>query len=284
MLKETRNLVVFFTATFIWTWACYAPIAISGSSPYSMPWMGLLILGGAGPSIVGIGMVLTTYNKEQRKDYWRRCFSLKRIDLLWWAVILLIFPVLFAIGAGLDVLTGGSLPGLEQFYDLMRNPLSWPLAALISFMSGPWSEEFGWRGYVLEPLLKRFSTLRGSILLGFVWGVWHLPLFFMPATWHGKMGFQLAGLWTFILLSVGLSLTMTWVYKNTNRSILAGMLLHFTSNFTAQLAAPGSDNLEILRAVLVFLVGFLGCWIYERQHNQPAAVSLSINSPASPGE
>jgi membrane protease YdiL (CAAX protease family) len=158
-----------------------------------MPWMILLILGGAGPSIVGVAMVLLTWDKAQRSEYWQRCFSPRRIGLRWWLVIFLLFPVLFAAGIAIDLLMGGSLPGMKQLTDLMSTPLMWPLAAFISFMSGPWSEEFGWRGYALEPITSRYGIIRGTMALGILWGVWHLPLYFMPATWHGQMGFQLAG-------------------------------------------------------------------------------------------
>ena len=137
MRKETRNLIIFFVATFLWTWAFYIPIAVSGNSQFQMPWMILLILGGAGPSIVGIVMVFLTYDKEQRHDYWHRCFTLKRIGLLWWFVILLIFPAIFAVSIAIDTAMGGSMPGMEQLKSLMANPITWPLAAFISFMSGP---------------------------------------------------------------------------------------------------------------------------------------------------
>ena len=99
MIREARNLTIFLVGTFLWTWAFYAPIAISGNSPYKMPWMILLILGGAGPSIIGVIMVLLTYEKEERREYWRRCFSPKRIPLRSWLVIFLIFPVMAAVSA-----------------------------------------------------------------------------------------------------------------------------------------------------------------------------------------
>jgi uncharacterized protein len=279
MLKETKNLILFFAATFVWTWACYAPIALTGSSPYDMPWMILLILGGAGPSIFGVILVLLTYDKEQRRDYWRRCFSLKRIRLVWWAVIFLIFPILFGISTAFDVAAGGALPGMLQLKSLMANPITWPLAAFISFMSGPWSEEFGWRGYALDPLLKRFGNITGSIVLGLIWGVWHLPLFFMSATWHGQIGFKLAGFWMFIALNVAMSLTMTWVYLNTHRSILSGMLMHFTLNFSGQLLAPTSDTVELWRTLLLFVIGLSACvWMTRlaAQPQRPQRISSTI--------
>jgi membrane protease YdiL (CAAX protease family) len=79
----------------------------------------------------------------------------------------------------------------------------------------------------------------------------------MPATWHGQMGFTLAGFGLFIVSSVALSLVMTWVYRRTNRSILSGMLLHFTSNFTGQLLAPASDCIELVSTVLLLMLGIV---------------------------
>jgi membrane protease YdiL (CAAX protease family) len=266
MSKRTNSLVLFFIITFIWTWACYAPIVVSRNSPYQMPWMILLILGGAGPSIVGIAMVILTFDKAQRREYWRRCFSFRRISLRWWLVIFLVFPATLTVGIAIELWLGGSLPGMNQFTDLMAAPVMLPLAAFISFMSGPWSEEFGWRGYALEPITKRFGAIKGTVALGILWGAWHLPLYFMPATWHGQMGFRLAGFWTFMTLSIGLSMVMTWVYQNTNRSILSGMLIHFASNFSAQLIAPSSDRFEILRALILLCVGVVGIIVSSRKH------------------
>jgi membrane protease YdiL (CAAX protease family) len=150
---------------------------------------------------------------------------------------------------------GGSLPEMIQLRSLIANPWTIPLASFISFMSGPWSEEFGWRGYALDRIISPFGVIAGTILLGFIWGVWHLPLFFMPETWHGQIGFGLTGFWMFLLRSIGLALVMTWVYLGTNRSILSGMLMHFTSNFTGQLLAPASARLEVLETILLFIVG-----------------------------
>lgn len=265
MKKPNRSLLLFFILTFVWTWAFYAPIVITGSSPYEMPGMMLLILGGAGPSIIGLALVFLTYDKARKLDYWRRAFSVKRIPPLWWAVIFVMFPLIIAVSIALDVLLGGSVPVMETLRSVSTNPLSLPMLILLWLMSGPVSEEFGWRGYALDPILQRFGVLAGSIILGIIWGVWHFPLFFMPATWHGQMGFQFAGFWTFIIMNVGLALIMSWVYLKTNRSILSAILLHFASNFTANLVLPVSNTVEIGRALLLFVIGLAACSLVERR-------------------
>lgn len=259
MHKEIRSLLLFFLATFLWTWAFYAPIAMGGHNPYEMPWTILLIVGGMGPSAVGVAMVLLMKDKGQRRDYWRRCFSFNRIRWIWWLVLLLTFPLLYGVSIALDVSMGGSLPGMDLLKELIANPAVIPLAVFLRFMSGPWSEEFGWRGYALDRLLQSLGAIPGSIVLGAVWGVWHLPLFFMPATWHGQIGFALSGFWTFMLLSIALSLLMTWVYLNTGRSILSGMMLHFASNFTGQILAPVSERVEMIHVFILLAIGVVTC-------------------------
>lgn len=259
MGKQTKNLLIFFAVTIVWTWAFYIPIAAGGHDPYQMPWTILLICGGMGPSVIGVAMVFLTLDQEARRDFWQRSFSFKRISGPWWAVLFLLFPILYGLSIWIDIALGGSLPEMTQLRGLMASPLMIPLAAFISFMSGPWSEEFGWRGYALDRIIPPFGLLTGTISLGFIWGVWHLPLFFMPATWHGQIGFGLTGFWMFMLRSVGLALLMTWVYLNTDRSILSGMLIHFTSNFTGQLLASVSERVEVTETILIFAVGLAAC-------------------------
>lgn len=265
MDKQTKNLLIFFVLTFVWTWVFYTPIAAGGHNPYEMPWTILLILGGMGPSVIGVLMVMFTLDKESRRDFWQRSFSFKRIGGPWWAVIFLLFPILYSLSTLIDMALGGSLPEMTQLRSLIANPVMIPLAAFISFMSGPWSEEFGWRGYALDRILTPFGLLPGSIILGIIWGIWHLPLFFMPATWHGQIGFGLTGFWMFMVRSVGLALLMTWVYLNTDRSILSGMFMHFTSNFTGQLLASVSTRVEVLESIFIFIVGLVVCLLKVRK-------------------
>jgi membrane protease YdiL (CAAX protease family) len=275
MNKETRNLIMFFILTFVATWATYFTIVFNGWNPYTMPGMVFFWIGASAPGWVAVLMVLFTYNKDKRRDYFRRCFSFKQIKLPYWAFIVLVFPVIYVIIILLDTLMGGALPGMTNLNAYIAAPLTIPLALFMSFLSGP-GEEFGWRGYSLDPLIKRHGVLRGSAILGFIWGIWHLPLFLMPQTWHGQMGFKFAGFWTFIIYCIGLAMMMTWVYLKTNRSILSAFMMHFFSNFTYGTIAPCSDRIWILCVVAITALGLVLCILLERKAQQVSVAQTEV--------
>lgn len=277
MDKKLKNTGLFFVFSFVWTWLFYFAIIILGLDPYQGTGMILLICGGCSPTFVGIIMMLATYKKEEKIDYLKRTYQGKRIGAKWWLFIILLFPAIFAVSIGLDSLTGGPNPGMTNLMAVIASPVTFIPLILLSFMSGPFSEEFGWRGFALDPLLGRFGFTRGSVLLGLIWGVWHLPLYFMPQTWHGQMGFQPAGFWMFMLMSVGLAVIMSFVYVNTKRSILSALLMHLFSNFTAQLLTPISNTAEVFRSILFWIIAVVICvYMIKMKKNDAGIYRQSI--------
>ena len=119
--------------------------------------------------------------------------------------------------------------------------LTAPLALLgfigVMIVGGPLAEELGWRGYALDRLQAGASPIAASIHLGAVWALWHTPLFFMPETSQGAMGFGTEAFWLWVAQVLALAVIYTWVYNNTGRSILAAIVLHFMGNSTFTLLA-----------------------------------------------
>jgi membrane protease YdiL (CAAX protease family) len=89
------------------------------------------------------------------------------------------------------------------------------------------NEELGWRGYLLPALQARWSSLTSSVVLGVIWALWHLPLFFMAGTSQSYMPFP-----GFLLFTIPLTVIFTWVHNQTGGSILLVMLLHGAVNTT----------------------------------------------------
>lgn len=259
--KRANPLLLFFLLTFLWTWTCYGAIILFGLNPYAGAGMICLILGGCSPTFVGLILAMTTYPKQQKIEYLKRIYELRRIRLAGWITILLLVPAVYALAIGGDLLLGGTLPQMTNLRAVIANPfLLLPLLGL-SFLSGPFSEELGWRGFALNPLLKKFGFAGAMIVLGVIWAIWHLPLYFVPQMWYGQMGFRFAGFPSFLLMSIGLCGIMAAVYLHSRSSILCAMLMHLSSNFTSQLLAEVSPRVEAFRSVLVFAVG-VGIAVY----------------------
>jgi membrane protease YdiL (CAAX protease family) len=103
-------------------------------------------------------------------------------------------------------------------------------------------EEFGWRGLALPLLQGRWNALASSVVLGLVWGVWHLLL--MVA--HGDP------LVPYLLLIVPHTVLMTWVVNCARGSMLLAMLFHAGLNTALTTLSVGSSSVvEILLTWLV---------------------------------
>lgn len=100
--------------------------------------------------------------------------------------------------------------------------------AVITVLGGPLGEEFGWRGYALPSLTALWGWRWAAVLIGVVWGLWHLPLFWMPGTAQGELPMGL-----FLASTVALSVVFARLSVNTQLSVLPAILLHGVINWSS---------------------------------------------------
>jgi membrane protease YdiL (CAAX protease family) len=144
----------------------------------------------------------------------------------WYAIALGLPVVLAGAAAGAHLLLGG--PAV-----LRVGTLSLLEPVLFVLIIG---EELGWRGYALPRLLARRSALAASLILGLLWGLWHLPTFYVPgAPQHGLP------ISAFLLLTMAYSVLFTWIYLHTRGSVLIATLFHGAINLSQGLLLGGLD-------------------------------------------
>jgi uncharacterized protein len=253
----SRDVWGFLALSHGWTWGFWAVAASSGVSVWEVPATVFFLFGGAGVFLGGTVMSRVTYGPAGLRDLGRRLVDPARIGPRWWAVALLLYPVLTLAAAGLALVVDGTGKPLDLEAAAVRLDHPLGLVALIGFILiiGPLPEEIGWRGYLLDRLQVRWNALTASLVLGLVWWSWHLPLFWLPGYFDafGRAPTPLA-LLSGILPS---AILYTWVYNNTRRSVLAVLLLHFMQNFTgeflgfAEEAQPMRLGLELALAFAV---------------------------------
>jgi len=137
-----------------------------------------------------------------------------RCPISWWAFLLLGIPAVFFAGAA----AGGTAVS-----DALTSPELGSILAALAFMMvlGP-VEEFGWRGVALPLLQRHMAPLWAGILLGLIWGVWHLPAFFLGGTPQDGWSFA-----PFFLGCVALSVIVTPLFNASGGSILLSAFFHF---------------------------------------------------------
>jgi membrane protease YdiL (CAAX protease family) len=216
---------------FFWLW-----VILLDWNVWTYPAVLFGALGLFGPALAEIILISRAHDKDQWRDYWQRVFDIKRIGGRWHAVIWLTPLLLNIVAILIGIFTGWPPPEFETVNRLLSAP--WDIIPFIIFilLLGPLPEELGWRGFALDGLQARYNAIVSSLILGTMWALWHVPLFFMKGTpQHDQLGFATISFWTYILSPVILSFLFTWIYNSTSRSTLSAILFHFMLNLTAEL-------------------------------------------------
>jgi membrane protease YdiL (CAAX protease family) len=101
-------------------------------------------------------------------------------------------------------------------------------------------EEFGWRGFAQPRLQERYSALTASVVIGVLWALWHLPLFYL----HDVSAYDPSGYWTSYLPHlVFQSVVLAWLYNGTGGSLLFPMVAHATGNMPQVVSLVGEVGL-----------------------------------------
>ena len=107
-----------------------------------------------------------------------------------------------------------------------------PSIIILTIFAGM-GEEFGWRGFALPRLQDRHTALVSSLIIGGLWGIWHLPLFLTGARtqyqWRLEAGWLLPVL-MYTVFVVAWSIQYTWVFNHTKGSVLLAAVLHGAGN------------------------------------------------------
>jgi CAAX protease family protein len=254
-LRTVSAVWLFFAAVFCWTWSFWIITAVLGINAQTTAGQTLLRLGLLGPMLGGIGFTYLKRNKRYARDYWLRIVDPKRIPAKRFLIIFLFVPVLMAIAVVLDVVLGDNdTLGLirDRVARFGSAPATLAPFALAVFINGPFPEELGWRGYALDQLQAKWNAVLSSFVLGSIWALWHLPLFFMPGMLHAKRGVGSAWFWLFMLGIIPTAVIYTWIFNNTRRSTLAAIVFHFMSNVTYEIGNV-SDGTFLYATLLWFL-------------------------------
>jgi len=178
------NLAFFFLFTYILSWTIWIPSAIIGKSNQLLFW-----IAGFAPTLISV--LLTIIKKGINGAF--QLLRLKwQVKPIWYFISLLGTPLVIIIALGLHVLLGGDMPKYADPIHLVTTFEQFPISIIVFlyiFIFTALGEEYGWRAYALPRLQERYSHFTSSSVLGFVWALWHLPLFWMAGDFHQQLPF-----------------------------------------------------------------------------------------------
>jgi membrane protease YdiL (CAAX protease family) len=254
-VKEHQG-IVFFVITFAITWgigafAIFLPVqfrALFGEISDTHP---LYYIAVAAPTISASLLTLAWEGWHGLGDLFKRLLRW-RFGIHWYALVLIGLPVfgwLITRLTGSSPLKDVSTPAL--LFTLLFNLL----------ITGPLGEELGWRGYALPRLFERFSPIKASLILGLVWGTWHLPSFYVSTMVQAGLSLPL-----FLLNAICLSILASWLFMNTGGSVLITVLLHYMANFCVSVLGvpiPAFTALMLAAVILVVALDKKVSWFWE---------------------
>lgn len=196
------------------------------------------------PAIAAIAIVFSKGGAKGLRRYFAR-FMLWRCSPAWYVFLMIGIPLFFYGGSFLK----GNLFAEPFPFSSFRALLA---ALFFALIKGP-VEEIGWRGFALPLLQRRFAPIWAGLILGLIWGLWHLPAFLLSGTQQSAWSFT-----PFFVGSVAISVIMTPLFNSSRGSILLPALLHF------QLINPIWPDAQPFDTYLLVPAAVLIVWINRK--------------------
>jgi uncharacterized protein len=218
--RSMKAIVAFVALAFAWSWS------ISILAQYVMeqsPVLGtiLKIASGFGPSIAGIAVVAYCSTGPEFRRWMRRSLNW-RVGWRWYAMAFCLPPAIMVLALAFHGALGGAVPTFSAFHHIHLAIANFGLVLLVG---GPLGEEFGWRGYAMPALVARWGWRTSSLLIGLVWGLWHLPLFLTAGTAQSSMSMPV-----FMVNILAGAVVFGWFFARTRGSVLPALVLHTSLN------------------------------------------------------
>lgn len=181
-----------------------------------------------------------------------------------WKLVLLIIGIqgLLNVVAGLFIAAYDKVSFMSQWqfsFSVMIN------AALMSLLTGASGEECGWRGYLQPHFMEKKGCIHSCILVGLVWGFWHIPLWLISG--YSGVGLLLYCL-QFMVCVIDWSIIMGILYC-WNRNLFIPMFFHFMVNFSLCFFIGNDLLYQISLAVLYTITAVFFCLAYKKCKKVP---------------
>lgn len=227
-----RKIIAFFCITYLWTWLFWTPFVLPyfdieiPSIFYDLKTL-IFVSGAFGPLVSAMILIYRDKGLKGIGAFFKKCLNIK------------IRPIYIILAFTIPLLLNAIFHYLPYVLNIDKLPNSYfpvdaglPLAltlfiyVFVMFLIGGGQEEFGWRGYILEPLQEKIGLIKASLLIGIIWSLWHLPLWFMPSESHTYYSF-----FGFAIMATSFSVVLGIFHYISGKKMIIAWIFHSMSNF-----------------------------------------------------
>ncbi len=257
--SNRQNLIIrypvpaFFVIAYAFSWTIGGLLIADHHGAVSVP-KSLHYVSAFGPAAAALIVTAIISGRAGLADLWRRVV---RVNVGWrWWLIGLATPLALGLAAVIVyALSSGALPELGLFGEVDYLGSIGVLAALALWIATyGFGEEIGWRGFAFHRM-EQGGWVRAAVIIGVLWGLWHLPYFFY------KENFIALGAGGFVgyIASITMgAILLSWMYRGSGHSILLVALWHGLFDFvSASPVAEGTGSAIISGVVIVWVIAIL---------------------------
>jgi len=233
--KSNKTPILFFILTFVFSWGLWLPSILVGLGIDlgidAITYTSITVpIGAFAPLFAAMTLVIKQNGWKEGWQFFRRAFDIKVKPF--YLIAALVIPIIIHAASHYIAPLLGLPVASTLFPESFKLPsviIAIPYFFLMLIIGGG-QEEFGWRGYAQEPLQKRMGVIPASLLIGLVWGLWHLPLWVMPGDGHSTYSFI-----AFLIMTISISVIYGWLYNASNQKLITVIIFHAMSNTAAPL-------------------------------------------------
>jgi uncharacterized protein len=282
-----RDVAIFTLLSYSLAWAIWAavwPVAVHslvvGRTPATFDASSFIVVGMFAPAVAAVVMRLVVSREGLRGSlgpigrwrYW--------VLAAFGPMVLVLATIATSLVFGGEFRLGTDLPAWQVL--LLLLVVGTPLSAVLAF-----GEEYGWRGYLLPKLLP-LGEVKAAIIVGLIWGPWHLPLLLVGLNFQGKNPWAVLGVMT--ASTIALSLLFTRLFVAAGGSVIVLALMHGSLNsFADRLSDSAHLSGEpfvvsvggLVGTALTLLVVLVAHWrLHARSSAATRYSGLSVSKPA----
>ena len=263
--KYKYKPVLFFALAYLFTWIFWIPAIYLPESISPL----LMLVGLMAPAIVSTVFIMASGSDLLKQDFRNKMIGFYKVKWLnvVWAVI--VFAIVIVCSILLSLFFGQSLDQFSFTENFSFTGVG-IAGAFLTITIASIIEEVGWKGYCEDSIGNYMNWFWESMIFGVLWSFWHFPLIFISGTYQAGLMVNPLYVVNFFLSGIPMGFVITWVYLESDRSILACMIFHFFVNFMQEKIAltPETKCLEtiVITVLTVIIVMAKKDMFFETRH------------------